>query len=55
MAKATKGGQGGAAKPDRGGSQPELSPNDDRSNVKNDNNPAHAADKANQAAQKRGG
>jgi hypothetical protein len=55
MAKATGGQGGGAPKPDRGGSQPGLSPNDDRSNVKNDNNSANAADKANQAAQKRGG
>ncbi len=52
---ATTGEQGGAAKPDRGGSRPELSPNDDRSNIKNDNNPAHAADQVNRATQKRGG
>jgi len=35
----------------QGGSQPQPKPNDDRSNVKNPNNPAHDADKANQAKQ----
>lgn len=39
---------------DKGGSSPKRSPNDDRAIVKNPNNPAHAADAANQAAQRGG-
>jgi len=56
MAKAA-GGQGGsrAPKPDRGGSKPGLSPNDDRGTVKNDNNPAFEADRINREKQKSGG
>lgn len=53
MAEQQTGGQGGgASKPDRGGSQPGLSPNDDRSNVKNPTHPSHADDQANQKTQK---
>ena len=36
---------------DRGGSSPDRSPNDDRSDVKNSNNDAYAADQANRAKQ----
>jgi hypothetical protein len=36
---------------DRGGSSPDRSPNDDRSDVMNPNNDAYDADQANQAAQ----
>ncbi len=35
----------------RGGSTPERSPNDDRSDVKNSNNPAHEADQENRRNQ----
>lgn len=54
MAKPQTGGQGGGGgttKPDRGGSQPGLSRNDDRSNVKNPIHPSHADDQANQKKQ----
>ena len=36
---------------DRGGSSPDRSPNDDRSDVMNPNNDAYAADQANRASQ----
>ena len=36
---------------DRGGSSPDHSPNDDRSDVMNPNNDAYEADQANQASQ----
>jgi hypothetical protein len=36
---------------DRGGSSPDRSPNDDRSDVMNPNNDAYDADQANRAAQ----
>jgi len=36
---------------DRGGSSPDRSPNDDRSDVMNPNNDAHDADQANRASQ----
>jgi hypothetical protein len=36
---------------DRGGSSPDRSPNDDRSDVMNPNNPDYEADQANQASQ----
>jgi hypothetical protein len=36
---------------DRGGSSPDRSPNDDRSDVMNPNNDAYDADQANQASQ----
>jgi hypothetical protein len=39
---------------DRGGSSNDRSPNDDRSDVKNPNNPAYEADQANQADQEGG-
>jgi len=48
------GGRGGHAGGHRGGSSPERSPNDDRSDVKNSNNPAYAADQANRASQEDG-
>lgn len=38
----------------KGGSQPQYTPNDDRTIVKNPNNPAHTKDQANQAKQGRG-
>jgi hypothetical protein len=36
---------------DRGGSSPDRSPNDDRSDVMNPNNPAYDADQANRGSQ----
>jgi len=36
---------------DRGGSSPDRSPNDDRSDVMNPNNDAYDADQANRASQ----
>ena len=39
---------------DRGGSSPDRSPNDDRSDVMNPNNPDYDADQANQASQSGG-
>ena len=36
---------------DRGGSSPDRSPNDDRSDVMNPNNPDYEADQANRASQ----
>ena len=41
----------GKSPEDRGGSEPRLSPNDDRGNVKNPNHASHAADQANQRTQ----
>jgi hypothetical protein len=37
---------------DRGGSEPDRSPNDDRSDVMNPNNDDYWADQANQASQR---
>lgn len=51
----SQGQTGGGSKPDRGGSSPDRTPNDDRSDVKNKNNDAHAADAANREKQKRSG
>ncbi len=45
-------GGGGTGGGHRGGSRPEYSPEDDRSIVKNDNNPAHEADRVNREKQK---
>ena len=39
---------------DRGGSRPEYSPNDDRSNTKNPTSTAHEADQENQRKQLKG-
>jgi len=39
---------------DRGGSSPDRSPNDDRSDVMNPNNPAYDADQANRDSQSGG-
>ena len=39
---------------DRGGSRPEYSPNDDRSNTKNPTSSAHEADQENQRKQRKG-
>jgi hypothetical protein len=50
---AGQGGRSGGAATGghQGGSKPEYSPGDDRSNVKNDNNPAYEADQANRVKQ----
>jgi len=55
MATSKTGGQGGAAKPDRGGSQPKWSPEDDRSNIKNPTHPSYEDDQANRKKQGGGG
>ena len=44
-------GTGGWNQQDRGGSSPDRSPNDDRSDVNNPNNDAYDADQENQAEQ----
>lgn len=57
----TTGGTGGGGtgvsggEKDRGGSTPRLSPEDDRSIVKNPNNPAHEHDRVNRERQSGGG
>jgi hypothetical protein len=51
MPDAPKVGESGTHTVDRGGSDPTRSPNDDRSDVHNPNNPAHAADQANREKQ----
>jgi len=48
-------GQGSGGSPDRGGSTPERSPNDDRSDAKNPTSDSYAADQENQAEQKKDG
>lgn len=48
QSRGTSGGQ------DRGGSSPTRSPNDDRSDVKNENNQAYKADQKNRARQAQG-
>jgi hypothetical protein len=45
----------GGQEEDRGGSSPDRSPNDDRSDVMNSNNDAYDADQANQAEQEKRG
>lgn len=60
MGKATPGRQGGGGggggqQTGRGGSRPEYLPNDDRSNVKNDNHPSYDADQANREKRGRSG
>ena len=49
------GGTSSSGGGDRGGSSPDRSPNDDHSDVKNENNPAYDADQANRAEQAKGG
>ena len=51
------GGQSGSSggSDDRGGSSPDRSPNDDRSDVMNPNNDAYDADQANRAEQEQRG
>lgn len=48
-------GQGSGGSVDRGGSTPDRSPGDDRSDAKNPNSDSYAADQANQANQKKAG
>ena len=47
----SRSGNGGGGGGHRGGSAPNRSPNDDRSDVMNPNNAAHDADQANRARQ----
>lgn len=54
MADSSSGQGGTGAGTGRGGSDPKHSPNDDRGIVKNPNNPAHDADRANREKQKKG-
>jgi hypothetical protein len=46
---------GGSGQQDRGGSSPDRSPNDDRSDAKNPNSDSYDADQQNQAEQAKGG
>lgn len=49
------GNGGGSSDEDRGGSSPERSPNDDRSDAMNPNSDSYESDQANQAAQEERG